>query len=562
MNTIVLETKQVSDIKGDFVVPAYQRGYRWSKEVTMLLNDISEIKDGASYRYCLQPIVVKKIDDSKYELIDGQQRLTTIYLIYKTLNKYLPFVSNNFNLKFEIRTRSAEYLQNISEDSDESNIDFYYMKKAFLAIQEWFKKQKDGTLSALNIFKAFSEKVDVIWYEVDSQEDSNALFQRLNIGKIPLSSSELVKALFLCTSNTSSISKERQEEISLQWDNIEKELQDDNFWFFLSNKNMQPRINLILNLISGIDETNREKYATFFYFDNLSKTEDLVDIWSKIQHTFLILKDWYKNHTLYHKIGYLISDNIKLQTLYDLSLEKSKTEFVTALDELIKKSVTIDKNYGELSYDNATDYKNISRLLLLFNVESTLKNGEQSQWFPFDKFKKNNWSLEHIHAQQTAGMNTQDAWKEWLELHIPSIKNVVDDKDLIAEMTNLSRKDYKLNEGEFEDIRKRVEEKLSVDMNVEYIHSISNLALLSKEKNSALSNCTFDVKRNRIIQMDKEGQFIPYCTKMVFLKYYSDSHGNQLHFWGQLDRESYIKEMNAVLEKYLTEEIKLYKENA
>ena len=237
MNTIVLETKQVSEIKGDFVVPAYQRGYRWSKEVTMLLNDISEIKDCVSYRYCLQPIVVKKIENSKYELIDGQQRLTTIYLIYKTLNKYLPFVSNNFNLKFEIRTRSAEYLQNISEDSDESNIDFYYIKKAFLAIQEWFKKQKDATLSALNIFKAFSEKVDVIWYEVDSQEDSNALFQRLNIGKIPLSSSELVKALFLCTSNASSISKERQEEISLQWDNIEKELQDDNFWFFLSNKN-------------------------------------------------------------------------------------------------------------------------------------------------------------------------------------------------------------------------------------------------------------------------------------------------------------------------------------
>ena len=78
MNNINLEPKLVGKIEGEFYVPDYQRGYRWNDEVTMLLNDIDEIPEGKNYS--LQPIVVKKIDEKKYELIDGQQRLTTIFL--------------------------------------------------------------------------------------------------------------------------------------------------------------------------------------------------------------------------------------------------------------------------------------------------------------------------------------------------------------------------------------------------------------------------------------------------------------------------------------------------
>ena len=125
-NQVVLETKLVSDIKGTFIVPSYQRGYRWGKnEVLRLLNDVFS---NGKKNYCLQPIVVKKRkkisceqpvfvkkrkkisckqavvsrkrkkihckrsvairkslrkEDSFYELVDGQQRLTTLYLIYR-----------------------------------------------------------------------------------------------------------------------------------------------------------------------------------------------------------------------------------------------------------------------------------------------------------------------------------------------------------------------------------------------------------------------------------------------------------------------------------------------
>lgn len=88
---------------------------------------------------------------------------------------------------------------------------------------------------------------------------------------------------------------------------------------------------------------------------------------------------------------------------------------------------------------------------------------------------------------------------------------------------------------------------------------IRNLALLNTADNAALNNSTFDVKRNDIIQMDKKGQYIPFCTKMVFLKYYTPSAENQLHFWGQADRIAYIKAINDVLSDYI-EPIVLEKE--
>lgn len=79
-NSIILETKFVADIRGSFYIPSYQRGYRWSEtEVVRLLDDIYQ---NGKKNYCLQPVVVRKKED-RYELIDGQQRLTTLYLIYK-----------------------------------------------------------------------------------------------------------------------------------------------------------------------------------------------------------------------------------------------------------------------------------------------------------------------------------------------------------------------------------------------------------------------------------------------------------------------------------------------
>lgn len=561
MSGIVLETKLVGSIEGKFFVPSYQRGYRWGRdEVTRLLEDI--FSNGTN-NYCLQPVVVRKSGE-RFDLIDGQQRLTTLFILLQYIKReFKPRITIKYELSYETRDKSVEFLNNIDATLADSNIDFFHIYQAYQAIDDWFKSQKDDVVAADDIYGYLVKYVKIIWYEVGEDEDAITLFARLNIGKIPLTSAELVKAMFLSKDNNAGMDREKQEEISLQWDNIEKELHNDSLWAFLTDYNArcyQTRIDLVLNLIAQMPSDNKDKYFTFFKFDERRKLEDLSDIWKEIQHTFLILKDWYENHELYHKIGYLIASRVEsLGNIYQLSKNKKKSEFVTELDKLIKKSIDINKNYAELSYEKVGDYAKISRLLLLFNVESVRQIDAKAQRFPFDKYKdKASWSLEHIHAQQSEGMRKQEEWKEWLRLHIRSVKAVSDNVALISKMQECIDKS-KLERTEFENVQQEVIKALSVEGNAEYLHSISNMALLNSNDNAALNNSTFDVKRNEIIKMDKAGKYIPFCTKMVFLKYYTPSEDNQLHFWGQEDRIAYIQAINKVLCDYLPDDINIEK---
>ena len=567
-NEIILDTKLVGDINGDFFIPSYQRGYRWGEtEVTRLLDDIYSTE--GKRNYCLQPVVVRKTGD-KYELIDGQQRLTTIYLIYRYMHEEsFGFIDEpRFTLSYKSRKKSEEFLKSIDIAQKEENIDFWFLCAAYETIKKWFAA-RDRKSTLTNVNKYFDEIVKIIWYEVGESEDAIGLFTRLNIGKIPLTNAELVKAMFLSKETVENVDRKKQEEISLQWDNMEKELHNDSLWYFLTNKSnidYQTRIDLVLDIISGKAPGNREKYYTFFKFDEMRQSMKLDEIWRNIQRTFLVLKDWHSNHELYHKIGYLIaSDTLSLQQIFNLSKDKTKEDFRSCLNTYICDSIRIKGNYSDLSYEKTLDQKKIATLLLLFNVESVRRNGEHTQWFPFDKHKfckggKFTWSLEHIHAQQSEGLRTQEMWKEWLSLHIPSVKTIVEDSDeLIAIMEAAIAKD-KLEGTEFNAIQQRVVDLLSVKGNVEYMHSIANLALLRSTDNAALNNSTFDVKRNEIIKMDKAGQYIPFCTRMVFLKYYTPSENNQLHFWGHSDRVAYIEAINTVLKDYLEEPIVLEQE--
>ena len=570
MAEILLETKLVGDITGEFYIPSYQRGYRWGKdEVTRLLDDIYSLNDQNDQKknYCLQPVVVRKRDDGSYELIDGQQRLTTLYLIYKFMYAQAQgFLADaKFRLSYETREKSKAFLENIDLSLKEDNVDFWFMSGAYETIREWFSQKSNFAAAAMHINAFLSERVRIIWYEVGPEADAVSLFARLNIGKISLTSAELVKAMFLSRDENENMSRRKQEEISLQWDNIERDLHDDSLWYFLTNRegsSYQTRIDLLLDLMANKDADKfNDSYYTFFRFDEMRHVQPLEKVWRNIRDTFLILKDWYENHELYHKVGYLISSNSQsISTIYNESKTKKKHEFVETLDDMIRDSIRIDKNYAELDYQKSTDANKISNLLLLFNVESVRQAGEHTQWFPFEKIKYDKsqkifWSLEHIHAQQSEGLKTLDEWKEWLELHVDSVKAIVGPEDKLYIDIEKAVSKKTLDRSEFESLQMRIFQLLSVSGNVEYLHTISNLALLNCGDNAALSNSTFDAKRNNIIKMDKEGKYIPFCTRMVFFKYYTPSENNQLHFWGQADRIAYVQNINRVLKDYLSEEI-------
>ncbi len=564
MKNVNLETKSVGAIQGDFFVPDYQRGYRWGKtEVETLLNDINEyggrLRKSENENYCLQPIVVRNLGD-KYELIDGQQRLTTLYLIYVYMNKASNGFMNEpkFTLSYETRKESVTFLKNPDETKKNDYIDFFFIYNAYETIENWFRTKDNFQSTLTNINKYFDECVKIIWYEVPDTENSIDLFTRLNIGKIPLTSSELVKALFLKEESKDAI---RQEELSLEWDNMEKELHNDEFWGFLTNSeidNYPTRIALVLDLISKKIDADKEAYRTFFYFDDEHKKgKSLEEIWNEIQHNFLTLKEWFFDHEFYHKIGYLVaSDSKKLIDIMNDYTDKSKTEFREYLDESIRDSINFKKPYNELDYVH--DYNEIKKLLLLFNVESVRQIDDKKRRFPFGRHKKGNWSLEHIHAQHSEGLQTNEKRKEWLKAHIKPLQSIGQQEELISKMEMLVKKieeNLKTTtnvEERFESLQQKVVEVLSPkDGDSDYIHQLSNMALLSSGQNSAVSNYTFDAKRNLILEMDKNGSYIPFCTKMVFLKYYSAEDTN-LHFWSRNDRDTYVKHMSRVLSNYLS----------
>jgi len=557
MSNISLEPKLVGHIKGEFYVPAYQRGYRWKDEVQMLLNDIDEIAEGENY--CLQPIVVKNIGENKFELIDGQQRSTTIFLIFRYMKQLnLPF-QLNFSLEYQTRTKSKEFLENINShnlDIAPQNMDEYFIIEAYRSISTWFKSQKDEALAAFNLYKKLNERIRIIWYEVNSEEDSVSLFTRLNIGRIPLTNAELVKALFLSRNN--GIDNKKQLEIATAWDIIEKELHNDSLWYFITNENPNnypTRIEMIFNLMANKQTSEREKFFTFFYFDQkIKESQNKSEIWTEILRYYQRLKEWYENLELYHKIGYLIASESKsLQDLISNSKNVTKTEFQNSLDKLIAESIDFKKDYGDLSYESSTDYASIEKLLLLFNVETIRQKSDETMRFSFDKHKQENWSLEHIHAQQSQGLNKKEQWVKWLNLHKKSLLNIGEEVNnaLIQEIDNAVN-DENLKGEKFAELFEKVTNILSEAGSIEYTHSLSNMALLGQSDNSALNNSTFDVKRNKILEMDKTSDYIPECTRRVFLKYYTPSESNQLHFWGKADREAYISEMDKILRNYLT----------
>ena len=566
----MIEQKSVRDIidkKINFNVPAYQRGYRWDKiNVTDLLDDLLEfMQDVSSGKfYCLQPLVVKKIGANQYNVIDGQQRLTTIFIILKYLEKLLEDendIKEIYTINYETREGSQEFLKNIVKPQEDSNknIDYFYMHQAYEAVDSWFKdkisQKKTTKRKMLEIFTNSEDEkhIEFIWYEVENSEnDEVKIFARLNSGKIPLTNAELIKALFLNVRNFPKECSEneiitKQVEISKEWDEIEYALQDDEFFKFLTKNDYPTRIELLFEILSGVKNTELDRYAIYRHFSDVAKEGDLSHIWTDIKKIFLTFKFWFKDTTNYHLVGFLVASNISdIKEIYSKAKDETKNDFNIFLKKKIKEKIKIE-DIDELEYEK--NRKDIENILLFFNIATILNNKGSNIRFSFSEFSTQRWSLEHIHAQNDKGLKdkkAQDAWLSSVEKYFDGSKT--GDKQL-AEMIGSFKEDNKRNDfyALQIEILNRFGDKELLDM-----HGIENLALLATENNSSLCNGPFIEKRKKIIDMDKNGEFIPICTKNVFLKYYTKELSN-VYFWSKQDQEDYKGSIIETLEKFLGE---------
>lgn len=606
-----IELKTVNELFGmNFYIPNYQRGYRWTEQqVKDLLNDINEFKPEAGDWYCLQPLVVKKqildialfkqeIENKtelqeitaalnrqiRYEVIDGQQRLTTIYIVLSYFK-----ATNTFDIEYKTRKESKEFLRNITTKNkslSQAYIDFSYMYRAYNTVETFMEQRNQEQRD--NFKDKLENSVKFIWYETD-EPDPIKVFTRLNIGKIPLTNAELIKALFL---NRSNFSKDesirlRQQEMASEWDNIEYALQNEEFWLFLHKPDYKKptRIDFIFDLICEQNKLNINKdnigtdqYCTFRYFYEYFKTEnaDMECCWKAVKEYFQIFQEWYNDLELYHYIGYLIcQSNNHCPANFINKWDESKTSFLKYLKGQIKEMINrcpLDFQFKE----DGSDKGKCKPILLFHNIQTvinqnlTQRSNEKYQLgvfykFPFHLYKLESWDVEHINSNTTNAEDDEETQKEWL-LNI-YIGVDEESQDKIRQYFDSDDKEDK--KKLFNEIKSKV--PIPEKWTQEEKNKIENYTLLDSSTNRSYGNAIFSGKRRVIIGKDKgklisipklskDGKlvlseekdavssFVPPVTKQIFLKYYSATAGDN-NYWTKDDAGNYLNDIKECINK-------------
>lgn len=571
-----------------FIVKDYQRGYRWSKsQIVCLLEDVRNFDtQNDKLKYCMQPLVVKKetcpLSNSAnslsnmlshssdaalsdvWELIDGQQRLTTILLILKEC--------------YSART-SANSLPYDIIYANKREIDDYYIQQAQKYIKEWFENlgnEKDDALDDMR--KALSRQIQFIWYEVDTNVNSNEIFTKLNMGKVPLTNAELFKALLLGQKTPGC--EEELAKIAFEWDRIEQSLHDNDFWYFISNTacGAETRIDYLLRLYvahftQDVPEKNDELYPFLTINDRINKKkknspdkdkaafDECREIWEDIVSLFDKLSEWYRDNDLYHQIGFLIA--------YETPGKDRNKDSINVIDDLIRstdgcrksecnkailnkirqnfKAVKID----DLEYETSSkDRLKIKNVLLCFNIFTMIESKAKTR-FSFNQYKSQMWDVEHVHARATESELNSIGQEKEIEL----LKALAEQ---IGRIGDIAR------QGDAQDNIDKIEKYIQVidspsvpfvdfynEINDYYDNcsgnGIGNLVLLDAKTNRSYHNALFAEKRQKIIDRDKGGVFIPVCTRNVFLKVYSGKEGlGNMFQWTSKDAEKYVEEIKRV----------------
>ena len=185
-----VKTLTISDLFNDenkcnYIIPIYQRNYAWGDdEISSLLQDIKnacEKNKEQDKNYYIGSLVVYRRDNGDFEVIDGQQRLTTLTLIMHHLGK-LSFR----NVSFEHREESEQALSNLNSEKLPSNFS-QALKTIKKIIDEW-GNNKD------KIVKFLLDKVEIIRTEVPEGTDLNHYFEIMNTRGEQLEKHEILKA--------------------------------------------------------------------------------------------------------------------------------------------------------------------------------------------------------------------------------------------------------------------------------------------------------------------------------------------------------------------------------
>lgn len=568
-----------------FFVPTYQRGYRWTEtQVKELLEDlydfVSTKKDENDY-YCLQPIIVKKKEDC-WELVDGQQRLTALWLIsalYYCSNKedVINIERETYNLVYEqkdeftalfniieamLDNNSLKSLVEKLEPYKEKCIDGRKLIESIEYISRFSRNNKTAKGVLAKIFDSINS-VRIIWYVLDENENSIQTFTNINANKIELTNAELIKAVLL-----NAVDDElKMQNKALQWEEIEKGLNDNDFWSYMitkNRKNYNTRIDYLFeifcdkhNLLKQVDGKEKDRYAIFRAISEFLVGKDVDDVWKEIQDIYDTLRDWYNDYFLYHTIGLLLiidkgNDAVIINELYNEYSKVDKKTFKNHILNRIKELYVSDKKVTPFSKFDEEQIKadleeltiqeseKVRSVLLLYNIALLVNANNTYERFPFELFKNGTWDIEHINPQ-----TPKDATAEEKENWLQSYMQIIKDREILDNIEKCIQDNYE----NFAVVSDMVSQKLDIVDN----DSISNLVLLHASINRGYKNDCFSEKRKKIIEVERtksnDEKYIPIGTKWVFLKGYDKA--SQLVVWAADDMKEYVEDISAKIYKML-----------
>ncbi len=539
-------------------IPAYQRGYKWASDkggaVSILLSDLWNnfqfFQQAIKKEYYLQYITVKRtevqIDGNAtfcLEVIDGQQRLTTLSIIISVLAA----LSQNDNvsvdrLHYAIREnffsnhiyQEDDLLELVSKEWKEyqntplDKQDIFYLYSASKASFDFFSLKKD---ELDDFYEYLTNNVKLIVNSVESHVQSETVFKNLNSNKVPLTEVELIKGLLITKVGRGSVVKSpkhykevlaERSGLGRKWDEISRWAnQPEIRSFYFNQGDGMHQLLLLTAMLLETRENKLEKqindkdFPLFNFYNQYSDTQKLFKNSLQICAS---LKDWFQDNEKYNLLGFCRfvkgSSSNSLSFLKTCLEYKTKPELIGFLNKT-KDGFITRLNITTLRYSEHVN--EIHAILLSLNVF----NDSLESRFNFHEFIDKQWSLEHIFPQSPEGkkaiLNDEQkrAVKNMLGTGLTSEIDAILDK---AERDELDKLKY-----------------YSALQNLSDLNSIGNMCLLTSSDNSSNGCSFFKEKRANVLDLLRKGSFVPAHTFDVFSKMIPTLESNDLETWSAED---------------------------
>ena len=518
-----------------FTIPHYQRGYRWTdKEVKALLDDLLAFDQNSISQepYCLQPLVLQEITDGEVNVVDGQQRLTTLAIILHELE-----IKHAWDIKY---TADGNMLLSQLLETPGNSINDFFRQQARDAVRDWLQLDGSRKEALCKLMNGNDDKrVIFLLYEISASEDGHAVFQRLNAGKTPLTSSELIRALYMEAGN--GLDDGEKTDIAKEWDLIEAEMGNDQFWAIWKNQDFRDvptRMDFLFSIVADVESSNARHDGLLVYrkMETIAKAKGLQATWEKTLRCWWWMQSCFADDEAYHLLGWLAQFYRGTRGLWDIwkNADCRLDAFKKELRKLVAERIG-EKDFNSFRYDPAAT----DDLRCFFVLLNTLEAQRRHIRFRFDLYGQcRRWDIEHIASQTDNPLTSKEEQDKWLALARMEMSR--SDLELLDEEKSFDKKWlFVFNLFEKED------DKIA-DKDV-----VENLALLDASTNRAYKNAIFPMKRRTILDESlNNGKYIPPLTEAVFTKQYS-TNAAQMRYWGKDDAANYRETMKQMFDQFM-----------